>query len=277
MKKWGKKVYILAADYNYGQITAKWLQHYIAQRKGTVPADRLLPARRRRLRLDHREDPAGQARLRGRGAGRRRAHVVLPAVGGVGHEQEDPAGFDHLRRRQRAPGAVARGRRRHPDRRQLQPGGRRRRPTRSSSRAGQKRFGDTKIVHEIAVSQYQGIMLWAECVKKAGSLDREKMLEGDRVRVSASTGPAGTVTIDPKTHHAIARHPPDGSEEPEADDQAARSSSSRRPTPRSSATCEEPEREQAVRGEDLTLRPSPRPSSRRPWTTPPSSFSRSST
>jgi hypothetical protein len=33
-----------------------------------------------------------------------------------------------------------------------------------------KRFGNTKLVHEIAVSQYQGIMLWAACVKKAGSL-----------------------------------------------------------------------------------------------------------
>ena len=29
MKQWGNKVYILAADYNYGQITAKWLPHYI--------------------------------------------------------------------------------------------------------------------------------------------------------------------------------------------------------------------------------------------------------
>ena len=53
-----------------------------------------------------------------------------------GHEQEDPAGLDHLRRRQRAPGAVARRRRRHPDRRQLQPGRRRRRRTRTSWRAG---------------------------------------------------------------------------------------------------------------------------------------------
>ena len=46
----------------------------------------------------------------------------------------------------------------------------------------QKKFGDTKIVHEIAVSQYQGIMLWAEAVKKAGSLDREAMLKAHRVR-----------------------------------------------------------------------------------------------
>src|ERR1700730_13952524 len=29
MKKWGTKVYVLAADYNYGQITAKWGAHYV--------------------------------------------------------------------------------------------------------------------------------------------------------------------------------------------------------------------------------------------------------
>ena len=35
-KQWGKKVYVLAADYNYGQITAKWLAHYVKQRGGSV-------------------------------------------------------------------------------------------------------------------------------------------------------------------------------------------------------------------------------------------------
>ena len=57
MKKWGNKVYVLAADYNYGQITAKWVAHYVEQRKRHGAADRLLPARRRRFRLDHRQDP----------------------------------------------------------------------------------------------------------------------------------------------------------------------------------------------------------------------------
>src|SRR5690606_5315017 len=28
VKKWGKKLYVLAADYNYGQITARWVQKY---------------------------------------------------------------------------------------------------------------------------------------------------------------------------------------------------------------------------------------------------------
>ena len=40
MSKSGKKVYILAADYNYGQITAKWIQKYVADNGGeTVGVD----------------------------------------------------------------------------------------------------------------------------------------------------------------------------------------------------------------------------------------------
>jgi len=64
-----------------------------------------------------------------------------------------------------------------------------------------KRFGDTKIVHEIAVSQYQGIKLWAEAVKKAASLDREKLIKTLEAGIGID-GPAGAVTMDGKTHHA---------------------------------------------------------------------------
>src|SRR4029078_603539 len=62
-----------------------------------------------------------------------------------------------------------------------------------------KRFGDTKIVHEIAVSQYQGIKLWAEAVKKAGSLDREKLTKVLEQGIAVQ-GPAGLVTMDGNTH-----------------------------------------------------------------------------
>ena len=64
-------------------------------------ADRLLPARRHRLRPDHQEDPGRQARPRDVGPGRRGAHLVLPPVGGGGHEQADPARLDDLRQRDR--------------------------------------------------------------------------------------------------------------------------------------------------------------------------------
>ena len=31
MKKWGKKIYMVAADYNYGQITTDWVKKYCAR------------------------------------------------------------------------------------------------------------------------------------------------------------------------------------------------------------------------------------------------------
>jgi branched-chain amino acid transport system substrate-binding protein len=64
-----------------------------------------------------------------------------------------------------------------------------------------KKNGDTKIVHEIAVSQYQGIMLWAEAVRKAGSLDRDKLMKVLESGIGIQ-GPAGLVKMDPATHHA---------------------------------------------------------------------------
>jgi branched-chain amino acid transport system substrate-binding protein len=200
MRKWGGKVVILAADYNYGQITAKWLQHYIAQRKGTVASTDFFP-------LDVSDFGSTIAKIQQASpnwvvsalvggahmsfyrqwaaSGMNKKIPLTSTTFGVGNEQlalspaegngiviagnysqeaKIPANVDFLAR-------------------------------------WKKRFGDTKIVHEIAVSQYQGIMLWAACVRKAGTLDREAMLNTIESGISIE-GPAGKVTIEPKTHHA---------------------------------------------------------------------------
>ena len=122
MKKWGKKVYVVAADYNYGQITSQWVKKYVMENGGEVVLDRLLPARRHQFRLDHLQDPGGQAGFRLVGAGRRRAYFVLSPVGGGRHAHEHPDGVDHLRRRQRAHRAVAGRMQRHAGLLQLFPG-----------------------------------------------------------------------------------------------------------------------------------------------------------
>src|SRR5260221_654455 len=36
MKKLGKKVYVIAADYNYGQITSQWVKKYVTENGGEV-------------------------------------------------------------------------------------------------------------------------------------------------------------------------------------------------------------------------------------------------
>ncbi len=59
----------------------------------------------------------------------------------------------------------------------------------------------TNVIHELAVSQYQAILLWAEAVTKAGSLERDAMLGALESGISIE-GPSGTVTLDPTTHHA---------------------------------------------------------------------------
>jgi urea transport system substrate-binding protein len=43
MQKWGKKIYIVAADYNYGQITSKWVTKYCRENGGEVVAADFFP------------------------------------------------------------------------------------------------------------------------------------------------------------------------------------------------------------------------------------------
>ena len=201
MKQWGKSAYILAADYNYGQITAKWLAHYIAQGKGSVLKTDFFP-------LDVADFGSTIAKIQQE----KPAFVVAALVGGAhmsffrqwaasGMNKKIPlcsttfgVGNEHLALSP-AEGDVI-----------LIAGNYTQEADTPSNKEflgkWAKKFGDTKIVHEIAVSQYQGIMLWAECVKKAGSLDREKMLAAIESGISIQ-GPSGTITLDPKTHHAI--------------------------------------------------------------------------
>jgi len=200
IKQWGKKIYVLAADYNYGQITAKWVAHYVKQRGGSVAKTDFFPLDVADFgstiaKIQQEKPDAVCAALVG-GAhlsffrqwaasgmnkkiplfsttfGVGNEHLALSAAEGDGiliagnysQEETTPANKDFLAR-------------------------------------WAKRFGDTKIVHEIAVSQYQGIKLWAEAVKKAGSMERDKLIKALESGVSIE-GPAGLVTMDPKTHHA---------------------------------------------------------------------------
>ena len=201
LKQWGKTAYILAADYNYGQITAKWLAHYIAQGKGSVLKTDFFP-------LDVADFGSTIAKIQQE----KPAFVVAALVGGAhmsffrqwaasGMNKKIPlcsttfgVGNEHLALSPAEGDGI------------LIAGNYSQEADTPSNKEflakWPKKYGDAKIVHEIAVSQYQGIMLWAACVKKAGSLDREKMLSAIESGVSI-VGPGGTVTLDPKTHHAI--------------------------------------------------------------------------
>lgn len=200
MKRWGNKVYVVAADYNYGQITAKWLEHYINQRKGSVAKTDFFP-------LDvsdfgstiakiQQEKPnfvisalVGGAHMsfyrQWAASGMNKRIPLASTTFGVGNEHLalSPAEGDGIlivgNYSQEIPTAA----------------------NRSFLAAFGKKFGDTKIVHELAVSQYQGIKLWAEAVKKAGTIERNALLKVLESGPSIEA-PSGTVRLDAKTHHA---------------------------------------------------------------------------
>jgi urea transport system substrate-binding protein len=200
MKKWGNKVYTIAADYNYGQITAKWIAHYVEQRKGTVAKTDFFP-------LDVSDFGSTIAKIQEAAPN----FVISALVGGAhlafyrqwaasGMNKKIPlssttfgVGNEHLALSPaEGDGILIAG---NYSQEIATPA------NKEFLAKWQKRFGDTKIVHEIAVSQYQGIKLWAECVKKAGSMDREAVLKAIESHAKVE-GPAGTVDIEPKTHHA---------------------------------------------------------------------------
>lgn len=52
------------------------------------------------------------------------------------------------------------------------------------------------------MSSYQGMLLWAAGVKKAGTIDRMKVIEACESGISLDL-PSGKMTIDPLTHHCI--------------------------------------------------------------------------
>jgi urea transport system substrate-binding protein len=202
MKKWGKKVYVVAADYNYGQITSQWVKKYVVENGGEVSSIDFFP-------LDvtnfgptiskiqaAKPDFVWSALVGGAhisfyrqwaAAGMRTSIPMASTTFAVGNEHivlspEECNGmlvcynyFEDLKN----PVNTAFIERFH------------------------KRFGaDYPNVTELAMGTYQGFLLWAAGVKKANSIDRLKVIEALETGIKIDA-PSGVVTIDPPTHHCV--------------------------------------------------------------------------
>jgi urea transport system substrate-binding protein len=201
MKKWGKTVYVLAADYNYGQLMAKWMAHYVGENGGEVLGTEFFP-------LDVSDFGAtivkiqeaapdmvmsalvGGAHLsfyrQWAAAGMKGRIPIASSTLGVGNEHMvlTPEEGDGI--------LVAYSWSREYDT-----------PTnRAFLDQWKARFGDVSAINEFAVGTYQGIKLWAEGVRKAGTTEKEALIKALESGISID-GPSGKVTIDAKTHHAV--------------------------------------------------------------------------
>ena len=202
LKTWGKKVYILAADYNYGQITAKWMAKYAHDGGGTVQAVEFFP-------LDVTSFTASISKIQSA-----KPDVVLSALVGSNHTAFyrqwaaagmkkkipiasttfglvnelatlDPAvsdgiisGFGYFQELETPENKAFVG-------------------------AIHKKFGaNVPYIGEPAATTYEGFHLWAKGVQKAGSLNRTKVIKALDSGISI-TGPSGKVSLDPASHQTI--------------------------------------------------------------------------
>ena len=202
MKKWGKKVYIIAADYNYGQITSQWVKKYVTEGGGSVQAIEFFP-------LDVTNFGPTIAKIEAA----KPDFVVSALVGGAHmsfYRQWGAAGM--LKKIPMASSTFSVGNEQvvlapeecngmvlsynyfekiaTPE-------------NKTFLAAFHKRFGaDYPNVTELAMGTYQGFKLWAEAVKKAGSIDRMKVIEALESGISINA-PSGKVTVDGASHHCI--------------------------------------------------------------------------
>ena len=201
MGKSGKKVYILAADYNYGQITARWIQKFVADNGGETVGVDFFP-------LDVSDFGSTIAKIQSVGPDL----VIAPLVGGAHlsfFRQWAAAGMkDRIPLASTTLGVGNEHKVLTPEEgngimvaynysQELDT------PANTAFKdRWAAAYGDSSLIHEIAVSNYQGVLTWAEAVRKAGSLDRDAVIAALESGL-AIEGPAGRVTVDAKTHHAV--------------------------------------------------------------------------
>lgn len=202
MNKWGKKVYVVAADYNYGHITAQWVKKYVTDNGGEVPEIEFFPLDVTNFGPTIKKIQAAKPDM-----------VMSALVGGAhvsfyrqyaaaGMNKEVPiasttfgVGNEHtLISAEEGNGMIVA----YSYLQEIDTDG---------NRAFVKRFQDkygakAPYLNELAARSYEAAYLWAEGVKKAGSVEQMPVIEALESGVSFD-GPSGKISIEPKTHHAV--------------------------------------------------------------------------
>ena len=198
MKKWGKKIYVLAADYNYGQIVSSWVKKSVRDNSGEVMTVEFFP-------LDVTDFGAAISKIQSakpdmvwsalvggahisfyrqwHAAGMSGKIPIASTVFGGGNEhiilspEESNGILVAANYMQEIPSAE----------------------NKAFVDKFHARYGDMYI-SDLAMGAYQGMLIWAEGVRKAGDIDRMKVIEALESGVTL-TSPSGQLSVDPTTHH----------------------------------------------------------------------------
>jgi urea transport system substrate-binding protein len=202
LKNWGKKVYIVAADYNYGHITAKWMTKYTREGGGQVLETDFFP-------LDVTDFSSAISKIQ-----QAAPDLVLSAMVGANHlgfyRQWAAAGmkskipmasstFGLSNELNSMDASVTDGIVSAYGWYPTVPT-----PETAAFSAGMTAmFGDKlPMLSELDSASYEGMMFWAAGVKKAGSVERMAVIKALETGITID-GPSGKALMDPKTHHVV--------------------------------------------------------------------------
>jgi branched-chain amino acid transport system substrate-binding protein len=202
IKKHGKKIYVLAADYNFGQLSEKWTRKLAKDHGGEVIASEFFP-------LDVAQFGPSISKIQAA----KPDFIVNTFVGpahasfygqwtAAGMKKQIPIAsqtFGEGGEIHRMPPEVSDGIvvcYSYMDEIDT--------PVNQAfiQRYKSKYGADYGYIGDLSMAEYMGMMLWAEAVKKAGKVDREDVIKALETGIAIDT-PAGKVTVDPATHHCI--------------------------------------------------------------------------
>jgi urea transport system substrate-binding protein len=201
-KQHGKRFYTLAADYNYGHISADWVKVYLKAAGGELSGEEFIPLDVVNFdsviqRLQSAKPDVVMSLLVGgnhiafyrqfAAAGLKEKMAIVSATFGLGNEQV-------VLKPQEAEGIVVI----YPYFQELDNA-----VNKDWVAAWRKRFGaNYTYITDSACTVWNGWHLWAMAVNKANSLDRDKVIAALETGLTFDS-PEGTIRLDPKSHHVV--------------------------------------------------------------------------
>jgi urea transport system substrate-binding protein len=197
----GPKLYVVAAEYNYGEISADWVKKYAEENGGTIVGTEFVPLESSDFSsvISHlqttKPDVVVSLLVGGEhipfyrsfnATGLNSEMKIVSPTFGLGNEQvvlppneskEITVAYPYIESLENP-------------------------VNQKFVQEYKKRFGANAYVTDSAVTVWNGWHLWAEAVEKAGTTDREAVIdalqEGEGISFES---PSGTVTMDPGSHH----------------------------------------------------------------------------
>jgi branched-chain amino acid transport system substrate-binding protein len=202
VKHYGKHIYVLAADYNYGHISADWVKTYATKAGAQVIGTDFIPLDVAEFGSvitklqDSKPDVVISLLVGGNhiafyrqfaSAGLGGKMTIVSPTFGLGNEQT-------VLDARESKGIVAI----YPYFQEVKT------PVNASFMAlWSKKYGaDHGYITDSAVAVWNGWHLWAKAVQKAGTTDRAKVIAALESGISVES-PSGTVTMDGPSHHVI--------------------------------------------------------------------------